>query len=966
MNRKNIELMACKLVGRVSQGCGPNFHGFWTMSIYDTAWVSMVLKPDGSWLLPESFQFILDEEQASGGWKSYASDIDGIMNTLAATLAIKKHLDHGPHMEEAEAASLQHRVVQAVAHLENQLIAWDVEACVHVGFEILVPSLLSMLEEYGISLQFPGREALSALNKQKLKNFNPNILYGPKQATALHSLEAFVGKIDFTKVAHHKVSGSMLGSPSATAAYLSGIPDWDVEAENYLRDTIRLGGGKGKGGVPSAYPCGVFELTWVYSTLVTAGFSAASLGSENVALTVLFIEDLFKSQQGIIGFAPLMLGDADDTAKAVLTLNLLGRPTSAGKMLSYFSTKDGYLMTYLGERTQSFSANCNALEAALYAPDVQGTMYQISAITTFLCNSWWNGTVADKWARISQPLYPEYSTMLLAQSLVRLLHLWDVGVLSALPDDLVRHRVPIVLSQILNRTLLHIKKSQNLRGELCPEKVAYEILTLESLYSLPWLECVLPELDSALLIHRKALLLSKPSREKPPYVWIEKVTYGSETLSEAYYLAALYALPEHTAWTKKTKSIVPIEEKLVNQYSQFFLSVHGAARAHWEYQCSVLEASFFIPKLRSKRAEVFPLRRKFHDEYLHYIPATWVIVNNIRNLNLPTTLLWDMMVFSMWDFLADEYMESKVALLDTTELAAIKNFIDKTLVEGEDSHDLGEEMLCSEGGSSGLSQEDMGRATSNIEYDCICSTIAAYIRAVLGYPGICSASIYDQMQLRQELHAFLIAHITQIKDNSRISALSKVNGGTTFAEFRSSAPRLPFYTWTHTTGAEHISCPLSWVFYTCILRPRAYVRERKDRFQSVQQKYKSRDLCSHLAVMSRLYNDFGSIERDRREMNLNSIDFPDFHIENSLWNNSGHMGELGLTRLKADLLDLAQYERTCAKAAMLQLIEDLNAGMTGGGRKELETICRGIELFVGVTELYADMYVAKDLTNAAR
>ncbi|KAF2820523.1 hypothetical protein CC86DRAFT_237655, partial [Ophiobolus disseminans] len=53
-----------------------------------------------------------------------------------------------------------------------------------------------------------------------LAKLDPSLLYGPVQTTALHSLEAFIGKIDFTKLRHRKVKRSMLGSPSSTAAYL--------------------------------------------------------------------------------------------------------------------------------------------------------------------------------------------------------------------------------------------------------------------------------------------------------------------------------------------------------------------------------------------------------------------------------------------------------------------------------------------------------------------------------------------------------------------------------------------------------------------------------------------------------------------------------------------------------------------------------------------------------------------------
>ena len=101
------------------------------------------------------------------------------------------------------------------------------------------------------------------LNGKKLAKFSPHMLYRNVQSTFLHSLEAFVGGIDFSKVAHHKRLGSMLGSPSSTSAYLMNASEWEDEAEHYLQIVVHHGAGKGSGLSPSAYPSTIFELSWV-------------------------------------------------------------------------------------------------------------------------------------------------------------------------------------------------------------------------------------------------------------------------------------------------------------------------------------------------------------------------------------------------------------------------------------------------------------------------------------------------------------------------------------------------------------------------------------------------------------------------------------------------------------------------------------------------------------------------------
>jgi hypothetical protein len=265
MKSTEVELEAKELAFRLARAMAGDaeVEGTWTMSIYDTAWISMIQKPDGTWLFPESFEYILRHQLNQSGWPSYASHIDGILNTSAAVLAIAVRLEGDKTLSPQRRQDLLVRQLNGQTYLQQCLIEWDTASCLHVGFEIIVPALLTRLEEYHVHLNFPNYDILRKLNALKLAKFEQKSLYGPLQTTALHSLEAFIGTVDFNKLRHHKVRGSMLGSPSSTAAYLMNVRDWDEEAECYLRRCVQHGGGLGHGGVPSAYPSEIFEFTWV-------------------------------------------------------------------------------------------------------------------------------------------------------------------------------------------------------------------------------------------------------------------------------------------------------------------------------------------------------------------------------------------------------------------------------------------------------------------------------------------------------------------------------------------------------------------------------------------------------------------------------------------------------------------------------------------------------------------------------
>ena len=69
--------------------------------------------------------------------------------------------------------------------------------------------------------------------------------------------------------------------------------------------------------------------------------------------------------------------------------------------------------------------------------------------------------------------------------------------------------------------------------------------------------------------------------------------------------------------------------------------------------------------------------------------------------------------------------------------------------------------------------------------------------------------------------------------------------------------------------------------------------------------------------MSRLYNDYGSIARDRTEVNLNSTDFPVFHLDHSIDRmETERPAYIADTTQKKTLLSIAEYERRQAQAAL--------------------------------------------------
>lgn len=204
------QALLTSLAAQCSAGQG---FGSMSASVYDTAWLSMIRRPAdsgaGTWLFPESFDFILAQQLPSGAWESYATPVDGILNTAAALLSLKKRLRLEPGHHD-----LLPRSQKAETALKELLHGWDMDSADQVGFEILVISLLSLLEQEGLYLDFPQLSALLDARNAKLAKLPPSTLY-ESPSTLYHSLEAFIGHIDFDRVRRwREANGSMMGSPA--------------------------------------------------------------------------------------------------------------------------------------------------------------------------------------------------------------------------------------------------------------------------------------------------------------------------------------------------------------------------------------------------------------------------------------------------------------------------------------------------------------------------------------------------------------------------------------------------------------------------------------------------------------------------------------------------------------------------------------------------------------------------------
>ncbi|KAI0395444.1 ent-kaurene synthase [Xylariaceae sp. FL0594] len=943
------------LIQQIANKLQDGAFGSFSPSIYDTAWVALIRVPGAGhkWLFPECFEYLLGTQSSDGGWTANRSAVDRILNTLASMVALEEHRTVAEETDDhATSRRLHERFLSAEDFLKQQLNEWDVASSVHVGTEVLVPALLETLEKDGKLFAFPGRALLAEWNRRKLRKFSPDMLYCPRKTTLVHSMEAFVGKIDFDRVSHHLDSrGSLMGSPAATAAYLMNASSWSEAAESYIRTVVESSRRNGySGGVPGAFPSSIFESAWVVSTLVRSNPSPAITEFPAVHQIRAFLGLQFDSHDGLLGFDTGLLEDVDDTAKCILTLTLLGANPNPKSMIGHYEDAS-HFRTYFHEANGSFSANCNVLDALLHSIHPAAYLSQVNKIAQFLCRTFDSGSISDKWN-----LCETYSLMLLSQAFVTLVKRWDEDVLGEMPQELISEKIPIVLFTIMTRTL---QTQQNdgswVFGTASRETTAYAVLTLKALGSLPWFSQFQTEIDSAINNGWDYLATHRDHWDLPEHLWVAKVTYALPTVSRAYIIAALSPIIPFT-WTPKVRGLVDLPSERVEQVTHFFSTLPMFSQDKvWIVKGDVALGMLYYPNLSRAVSSIFPQPAQAVNKYLEYIPFTWIATNRKQEFPLSNTVLVEMMMVSVQTYRLDEFIET----------------LDNGDATGESNEDIRHMLkrLCQfpadipQTNGESQSQPCSGDAAQKTCQSQVEECLLAFTSQMFGHPAVRQSPEGVRRQFHRKLTQCMLAHIDHEEDNRRFAAQRRRTPSRLEKAIYESA-QLSYYDWVQEVSSRDIQSPSIFLFFCCLLAPAG-----QSFFVGVRQNYFAEALSQHLAALCRQYNDYGSASRDEAEGNLNSLNFPEFSQSGDELQRQDKAAKASQTAdsyirdkaaMKADLLQIAEYERECLNSVSEKLRNELYQSRGGEWR------FRALKVYIETVDLYGQIYVARDISNRVK
>ena len=233
--------------------------------------------------------------------------------------------------------------------------------------------------------------------------------------------------------------------------------------------------------------------------------------------------------------------------------------------------------------------------------------------------------------------------MLMSRSFLELLKLWDLGGLPQLLHKLLRERVMPALIQCLVRTLQSQKLDGSWGCEGPKEETAYAILTLVNLRTLPLAQFFRTDIISAIDRGRSFLKTTDP--HKPEYIWIEKVSFASVKLAEAYITAAMYTNLEAPFLSDHTESLCNSYYKDLANFASQIDKSPLSKHPRW-----LVLGSWIDSRLRKPNAQVnlaVDGDRQNTKALYENMAFRWVFANHVFGSSLSAHFILDMIDVTM-------------------------------------------------------------------------------------------------------------------------------------------------------------------------------------------------------------------------------------------------------------------------------------------------------------------------------
>jgi hypothetical protein len=517
--------------------------------------------------------------------------------------------------------------------------------------------------------------------------------------------------------------------------------------------------------------------------------------------------------------------------------------------------------------------------------------------------------------------------LLAAQGLIRTLNLYDLHQID-IPEDLLS-KMMVVLFQILLRVLQQQLPDGSWGSLESLEETSYAIISLTYLASLP-IVAPLPHQIKDAIQRGRNYLDAAADRELTTNnaIWVDMDSKGAENIRRSSVLAALNTPLLYCVFGPRIDRLFAnVSTEKLDKFTKFYSAFPLFKDVdEWRIRAWLIEGYLFMPELSKWRFEIFSGKEMRKDKYLDYIPISFTAGVGLRNFNMGAQTQLYLMICFMLIYQVDEFFDGHVVTGDLTTMAQVRNTIESIFsqlhVEPRADAVNGVDRVNGVDHINGIeAANDFGRMVHR--------QIDRYVQFIFSIPRIQKASKIDRAQLEFEIKALLLGNVQQCEDNFRLQRQisPKVH----------HSPPSSFSKWVRTTASDHVTFQYLFAFMVAILS------NGEDFMQNIQIRYTALDCVARIAVIGRMINDYGSLSRDRKEMNLNSMFFPEFD------------GEMKSDEeLCSELMSLVNYERR----RLVSSFEELKV-LCGSSPNVYETV----KLFETVIEFYNQVYERRDISN---
>ncbi|KAL8688302.1 MAG: hypothetical protein Q9218_005753 [Villophora microphyllina] len=755
-----------------------------------------------------------------------------------------------------------------------------------------------------------------------------------------------LGKLNISIITHQEDFGGTTASPAATAAYLVHNPAWDDEAKKSIERSESRSPKPSIGAVPCLYPTPIIETST--GVLLQDDIVSEDVDGLEVDMTLSCPEQNSTSSSGTI--------EIEDHARIMLALNLSDRQVGAKAPLEHFTPKDGHISCIAGGSGKGFTINYDVLMSLLDTSDVQDHKDELEYHITSLCEDWWSDTMGI--GSVSN----QETMMLLAKALVRVLEIWDQGKIEYLPEILMQYKLPLTLVQICNRTLMRLDTAAAPSSDQLPDALLHAVSTLQALQSLPWPDGLNENLCRFTNKSQKTAQGARESWKNPQSFCQGEAAYDSE-LAKAYCMGATSTFINPYIWTAKVQYLFLVPRHVLQDVTRLFSQLPNLrGKPPGMIEASVYEGLMFLPHLQS-HGKGFPDSRSTSkkDGYLAFIPSTCVVVNNLSCLGLPSCLLWEMMVWTLGLFRMDEYIETEIEDMSADDVEDLSRYITAASEASSPDADLLSSTTrvgTAEVGSGHITFNDVTHPNSDNNPQRraeIHTVFRTYINSLLFNPLIATTPPSRKKPLRLALAEFLHAHLSQSLLNSDLASQTSRSTLYLSPDPPSTIPiyhtQQSFTSYMHNIGAPTFGTKVVFAYLVCLVGG----------LPTLKARYLGEEYAERIGRMSRFYNDLAGMERDRDEGNVNCVNFAEFHEHDHTANANevGGGGEDGEKLVKVKMEQLARYEREEMGVTRGKLVEEIRRAGGEGWEKKVSAV----RLVGEVAELYADIYVVRDLSN---